>query len=264
MRLREGVLAGILVAVLQSGAALAQEVPPPDDRVAQVGSVAISRVDFDHWFAAASRSQYERPVEMVGPGYEQCTAVKRKLRATRGWRKLDERELRARCARDHHELRRQVMQFLVQSQWVEQEAAAAGVVVTEQRVRQIFKRQKRAAFPNERGYQRFLRKSGATEADILYRIRLDAVQNRLTRHVTRQAKPVTARDVARYRARHPRPFKGMGTKRANRVARRLLHAVREQVALGRFVASFRKRYRAKTWCADGYAVAECGAIAPPS
>ena len=263
MRLRQGVLAGIVVAVLQIGPALAQESPPPDDRVGQVGSVAISRADFDHWFAAASHARFQRPMEFVAPAYERCAAAKRKLRTKRGWRKLSERELRARCTRDHRELRRQVMQFLVQGQWVEQEAAARGVVLSERRVRQIFEAQKQKVFPKERAYQRFLRESGATEPDILHRIRLDALQNRVTRHVTRQAEPVTAKDVARFRADHPGWFKGMGAK-ANRRIRRLLVTAREQIALGRFIDDFRKRYRAMTWCADGYAIAECGAIAPPS
>ncbi len=229
MRLREGVLAGIAVAALQCVPAAAQELPPPEERVAQVGAVAISRADFDHWFATASHSQFQRPMEFVAPRYERCTAAKRTLRVKKGWRKLRERELRARCARDHREIRRQVMQFLVQSQWVEQEAAALGVAVSDRRVRQIFKRQKQAAFANERGYQRFLRESGATEADILYRIRLDTLQNGLTRHVTWNVAPA-----------------------------------REQIVLTRFIERFRKRYRAMTWCADGYVVAECGAIAPPS
>jgi hypothetical protein len=140
VRLREGVLAGVVVAALLCVPATAQEVPPEGERVAQVGAVAISRADFDHWFAAAAHTQAGRPMEFVAPGYERCTAAKRRLRVKKGWRKLDGRELRARCAQDHHELRRQVMQFLVQSQWVEQEAASRGVAVTERRVRQIFKR----------------------------------------------------------------------------------------------------------------------------
>ncbi|HYI79742.1 MAG TPA: SurA N-terminal domain-containing protein [Thermoleophilaceae bacterium] len=203
MRLREGVLAGIVVAALSCVSATAQELPPPDERVAQVGAVAISRTDFDHWFASASHSQFGRPMELVSPGYERCTAAKRKLRAAKGWRKLSERELRSRCARDHRDVRRQVMQFLVQGQWVEQEAATRGVAVSERRVEQIFEKQKRAAFSNERGYQRFLRESGATETDILYRIRLDTLQNRLTRHVTRSpssgSSRVSASAIARRR-----------------------------------------------------------------
>ncbi|HEU0019958.1 MAG TPA: SurA N-terminal domain-containing protein [Thermoleophilaceae bacterium] len=252
------------MAALQCAPAAAQEVPPPEERVGQVGAVAISLTEFEHWFAAATHSQFQQSMEFVAPGYERCTAAKRKLRAANGWRRLGGRELRARCARDHRMVRRQVMQFLVQSQWVEQEAAAVGVVVSERRVRQVFESQKRTAFPNERGYQRFLRESGASEADILYRIRLDTLQNRLTRHVTSHAEPVTAEDVARYRADHPDRYKNLSDGKANRKVRRQLQSASEQMTLGLFIEGFRKRYRALTWCADGYAIAECGAIAPPS
>lgn len=229
MRLREGLLAGIVVVAVQCVPAAAQEVPPESERVAQVGAVAISRADFDHWFAAAARSHAGRPMEFVAPGYERCTAAKRKLREAKGWRTLGERELRSRCARDHRMVRRQVMQFLIQAQWIEQEAAARGIAVSDRRVERNFESQKRAAFRNERGYQRFLRESGAIEADIKFRIRLDTLQNRITRQVTGNVGPA-----------------------------------REQMSLARFIESFRKRYRAITWCADGYAIAECGAIAPPS
>jgi len=230
VRWQEGILAAVAVALLQCVPAVAQEVPPPEaERVGQVGPVAIPLADFEYWFAAATHSFFGRPMELVAPRYERCTAAKRKLRAAKGWRKLGERELRSRCARDHRELRRTAMQFLVQAQWVEQEAAARGVAVSDRRVERNFESQKRAAFRNERGYQRFLRESGADEADIKYRIRLDTLQNRLTKDVTRNAGPA-----------------------------------REQIALWRFIEGFRKRYRAITWCADGYRIAECGAITPPS
>jgi foldase protein PrsA len=230
VRLREGLLAGIVMAALQCAPASAQEAPPSEvERVGQVGAVAIPLAEFEHWFAAATHTRFGRPMELISPSYERCTIAKRKLRAAKGWRKLGGSELRARCARDHRMLRRQAMQFLVQAQWVEQEAAAVGVAVSERRVRQVFERQKRMAFPNERGYRRFLRRSGASEADILYRIRLDTLQNRLTRHVTKNVGPA-----------------------------------REQIVLAQFIEGFRKRYRAISWCADGYAIAECGAIAPPS
>jgi hypothetical protein len=74
--------------------------------------------------------------------------------------------------------------------------------------------------------------------------------------------PVTKRDVARYRAAHPEQFAGMRERRANARARDLIASLRAQRALAVFIVDFRDRSRAKTWCADGYRVAECGAIAP--
>jgi hypothetical protein len=253
---------GLAVALAWCAPVVAQEASVLPDPVAQVGEVAIPLADYEHWFASASHATFGGPMEFVPPAYERCVAAKRKLRANKRWTKLGEQELRARCARDSRMLRRQVMQFLVQGQWVAQEAAAQGIEVSDQRVDRAFQRQRHAAFPNDAAYQRFLRRSGADEADIKHRIRLDLLQTFLTRRVTGQVPPVTRQDVARYRSAHPRQFADMKDAQANALARRLVRALREQRALFTFIASFHDRWRAKTWCADGYRVAECGAIAP--
>lgn len=265
MRVRVGSTVAVVVvaALAAAGPAWGQESRPAEsERVAQVGAVAISKAEFDHWFTAARRSLFEREVGLAPPGYEECVAEKRRQRAAKGWRRLSDDELRARCRIDHGSVRRQTLQFLVQGQWVEQEAAAQGVHVGPRQVERLFERQKRAAFPSERAYQRFLRRSGATEPDIKHRVHLDALQTVLTRRSAARAKPVTNRDVARYRAAHPRRFAGVERAKANRQIRRLLSSRREQAALAGFIEGFRSRYRAQTWCAPGYAIAECGAIAP--
>jgi hypothetical protein len=159
-------------------------------------------------------------------------------------------------------VRRSVVQFLVQGQWIQQEAALRGVEVGARRVERLLTSQKRAAFPNERAYRRFLRDSGTNETAIKYRIRLDALQTGLTRQLKRRVAPVTERDVARYRAAHAERYRGMRRAEANSQIRRLLVTRRQQLTLAGLIDRFRKHYRAITWCADGYAIAECGAIAP--
>lgn len=143
------------------GQATAQEDQPSADAVAQVGIVAISADDFAHWLGQAVHSHFQRPVELVAPRYEHCVAVKRRQRRAKGWRGLSAPMLRNRCAHDHRSLRRITMQFLVQAQWVEQEAARRGVEVGKRRVDRVFNRQRRSAFPTRASYERFLRESGA-------------------------------------------------------------------------------------------------------
>jgi hypothetical protein len=266
MRVRVGSMVAVVAMLLAVGPVAAQEPPPSaeSERVAQVGAVAISKAEFDHWFAAASRMKFKRAVELEAPEYADCVTAKRRQRAKKRRPSLSDDELRASCRIDHRSLRRQTLQFLVQGQWVEQEAAAHGVRVGPRRVERVFESQKRMAFPNEHAYQRFLRRSGSDETDIKHRVRLDELQNALTRKITARAKPVSDRDVARYRAAHPRRFAGMGRAKANRQIRRQLSSQREQATLQGFIDGFRGRYRALTWCAPGYAIAECGAIAPPS
>lgn len=227
----ERLLAAVIGAVLMCGTATAQESTLPPDPVAQVGPVAISAEEFEHWFAQAAHSHFGRPMELVGPAYERCVAAKRWKRVTKHWSGLNEPALRERCARDHRSLRRMVVRFLVQAQWIQQEATRQGVEVSDRRVNRLFERQRRTAFPERGGYERFLRESGASEDGIRYRIRLDALQNRLTRRIAARVRPVTA--------------------------------VGQQRALQRFIEGFRKRYMAVTWCAAGYEIGECGATAPP-
>jgi hypothetical protein len=246
---------------LSCGPAVAQEARTPDP-VAQVGSVAISGEEFEHWFAQAVQSHFGTAVELVAPDYARCVAVKRGQRVAKRWRWLSEPELRERCARDHRSLRRTTLQFLVQAQWVQQEAVRQRVAVGERRVNRLFKRQRRLAFPDRGGYERYLRESGASEGGIKYRIWLDALQNGLTRRLASRVRRVSRRDVTRYRADHPRMFAGMDRAKADRRIRALLLSRRQQLALSSYIERFRKRYRAMTWCATGYEIAECGAAAP--
>jgi hypothetical protein len=265
-RLREMVaIAAVSVAAASWCApAGAQEVPTAPDPVAQVGDVAITLADYERWFALAAHSTFGGPMKLVPPAYERCVASKRRLREAKHWAELDDGELRARCARDRRSLSRQVMQFLIQGQWIEQEAAVQEIEVGGPRVDRAFRRQKRAAFPDDHAYQRFLRESGSDEADIKHRIRLDLLQNLLTRRVTGRARPVTERDVARYRASHPGRFAGMSDRKARARARHLVGSLREQRMLLIFIDDFRGRWQAKTWCAPGYRIVECGAVARPS
>lgn len=265
MRVREGLLVAVATALLASGSAAAQETQAPGaEPVATVGDVPIAKAAYDHWLAEASHSHFRRRVELLPPGYEQCVTAKRRQRAAKRWRLLDPAELRRRCRLDHNMLHRTVVQFLIQAEWIQQEASRQGISVGPRRVERLFESQKRAAFPSEQAYQRFLRTSGSDEVDIKFRIRLDALQNGLTRLVTERARPVTKRDVARYRSAHPRRFADLDSRKAERRIRGLLQSQREQASLGDFIEGFRSRSRARTWCADGYVIEECGALAPPS
>jgi foldase protein PrsA len=89
---------------------------------------------------------------------------------------------------------------------VQQEAEAQGVKVTDQDIKRSFEDQKKQAFPNDKAYQQFLEQSGMTEADILFRVRLDQLQQKLTQKVTNDAKKVTDQDVQAYYEKNEKRF----------------------------------------------------------
>lgn len=251
-----------LVLLLAGWPGAARGEAPVEDELARVGTVSITKASFDRWLAQATHSEFGRAVKLVGPRFRRCVSALGDRRAAKGWRRLGRDELKARCRQTRLRLRRQVLQFLVQAQWVEQEATARGVAVGDRQVDRMFKRQRNLAFPGRRGFRRFLRETGTNPEAIKYRIRLDALQRRIVRRVMAAVEPVTARDVARFRARNRARLRGLPRARAERIARRILVAEREQATLAEFARDFRSRYRAITWCAGSPTIAECGATAP--
>jgi foldase protein PrsA len=98
------------------------------------------------------------------------------------------------------------MQFLIQAQWVQQEAASQDIKVSDAEVKRSFEDQKKQAFPNDKAYQKFLKTSGMTETDILFRVKLDTLQQKLTQKVTEQQSKVTDSDVSDYYDKNKKRF----------------------------------------------------------
>jgi foldase protein PrsA len=99
---------------------------------------------------------------------------------------------------DKQALRSQVMQQLISYQWLEAEAEDRGIAVAEGDVRKAFDQQRKASFPKDAGYRRFLSTSGQTEADLLLRVRAELLSNRIREQVTKELAPVSDKQIADY------------------------------------------------------------------
>jgi SurA N-terminal domain len=216
-RLPRIAMAAALLSGLVVAPATAQE-PVPDGAVARVGDERIGKGEFRHWMRIAVHGDDQAPREA---------------------------------------LRESTMLFLLHRAWTRQEAAAQGIVVKPAQVRRAFERQRRDAFPDERAFRRFLRRSGMAKRDLLQRIEFDMLQRRLTRAASADVPRVTREAVDRYYARHRRRFSGLTPARARRTIRVQLTAARRQRAIARFIVDFRSRYRAMTTCAEGYVIDAC-------
>jgi foldase protein PrsA len=98
------------------------------------------------------------------------------------------------------------MQFLIQAEWVQQEAKKQDVKVSDKTVRKSFEDQKKQAFPNDKAYKKFLATNGMTEADILFRVKLDQLQQKLTQKVTDDADKVSDSDIEDYYNKNKKRF----------------------------------------------------------
>jgi hypothetical protein len=119
----------------------------------------------------------------------------------------------------------QVMGFLLSTDWVLGEAKSLKIEVSAAVVRREFEKIRRQQFPRERDFIRFLRQSKQTRADLLMRVELDMLSARMQRK--------------------------MAVGRGPRAKAR---------ALSRFIARFRAKWTALTYCAPLYAVKDCGHV----
>ena len=90
------------------------------------------------------------------------------------------------------------MQFLVSAKWIEGEAKERGVSATPAEVERQFEQTKDQSFPNEKAYQRFLKTSGQTEEDLLFRVRLDVLSNKIRQQVTEDSQNVSDSEIEKY------------------------------------------------------------------
>jgi hypothetical protein len=166
----------------------------PQTAVACIGSQAITEATFQHW----------RTVAQAEPSSEAGHAL------------------------SAAEVTTQVMGFLISGDWVIGEARDLNVHVSPAEVRRTFNRTRKTQFPKQSEFQAFLGKSKETVADILLRVELDLLSQRLQRHVVAGE-----------------------------------HGAREkQQALKHFVSDFRKKWTAQTYCAAQYASRDCGHVQP--
>jgi parvulin-like peptidyl-prolyl isomerase len=180
----------------------------PANGVATVGDSVIRKADFDKWLRTASQGQSRSSTAAVPdpPSFANCVASLKGQPTPKGTKQPTDAQLKKQCKQQYNQLKGQVMQFLIQAQWVEQEAGNMGIKVSDAEVKRSFEDQKKQAFPNDKAYQKFLKTSGMTETDILFRVRIDMLQQKLTQKVTEKESKVTDSDVQAYYDKNKKRF----------------------------------------------------------
>jgi hypothetical protein len=164
--------------------------PAPGQVLACVADAAITGAPYAHWLAVADHVEAAKP----------------RLTAT--------------------ERREEVMNFLISSGWVLGEAAALHVTPSTRAVKHQFDRIRAQQFPKRREFAAFLRDSGQSTADILYRVGLNLASQAIQRRVEGRAH---------------------GTAAGLR-------------AFARFLPAFKSRWRGQTYCAAAFATMDCGHV----
>jgi foldase protein PrsA len=166
----------------------------PGNAVATVDGTAIDKDQFNHWMNVAAKTSGQPGASVPDPpDYDKCVAAKRKSlpKPGKGQPKTTDAQLKEQCKTEYNQLRDQVMQLLTSFEWIEGEAKDMGIKVTDAEVKKSFNEQKKQSFPKDADYQKFLKDNGQTEEDILVRVRLDMLSNKIRDKVIKGKDKVT-------------------------------------------------------------------------
>src|SRR4051794_6989156 len=185
----------------------------PSDSVAKVGDVKITKSQYQHWFLASVKQQAQSTGQKLDqvvapdpPNFTKCIAAKQKLPLPQGVPKPDAKALKAQCKQEYDGINQQTLQFLITSQWLTQEAAKRHITATDKEVRTTFQQQKKQSFPKEADYQKFLQSSGQTESDLLFRVKLSVLTNKLQQSIVKDKATVSDAAIQDYYNKNKQRF----------------------------------------------------------
>jgi foldase protein PrsA len=171
----------------------------PGNAVATVDGNAINKDDFNHWMTVAAKTSGQPNASVPdSPDFTKCVEQKRKSQPKpgKGQPKTTDQQLKDQCKQEYTALRDQVMQLLTSFQWIEGEAEEQGIKVSDAEVKKSFNEQKKQSFPKEADYQKFLKQNGQTEEDILERVKLDLLSNKIRDKIIKGKDKVTDAQIS--------------------------------------------------------------------
>jgi foldase protein PrsA len=180
----------------------------PSGSVVDVSGNTITTRAFNHWMYIAAKGQTQSnpgaPLVVPNdpPDFNGCVAQVRK--EVPSLAKVPSKQLKATCKQLFTSLSGQVLDFLIRAYWYQADAAKHHVSVSNTAVMNAFNHDKTAQFgTNQASFQSFLKQSGQTTQDVLYRVRVHLIYQKL---VNKELKPVTSSEIAAYYAAHATQF----------------------------------------------------------
>jgi foldase protein PrsA len=181
----------------------------PGNSVAKVGDQSIRRSTFDHWMQIAAVSAAGQtattgaaPKAQVpdAPSFTKCIAQKKATagKPAKGQPEPTEAQLKGQCQQEYNQLRNQVLEFLIRGNWIEQETKKQNLKVSDKDVQKQIDAAVKQAFQNPGDFQKFLQRSGLTQADVFYQQRNQLLQQKLTEKVTKAQGTVTDAQIQQY------------------------------------------------------------------
>jgi foldase protein PrsA len=155
----------------------------PGNSVADMAGNPITTQAFNHWMYVAEKGNAAQSpgapviVPTDPPEFKGCIAQVRKQIPSLA--KTSDATLKQQCGQLFTSLGNQVMHFLITAYWYQAEAHRLKINLTSAQVQQAFQTAKKQQFQTEAAFQTFLKQSGQTMQDILFRVRINEILKKL-------------------------------------------------------------------------------------
>jgi hypothetical protein len=235
----------------------------PSDAVAQVNGTAITTAAFEHWMhiavAGTSGASPSAVAVPQPPDYTACIAALAASapKPAKGAKAPSHSQLKAQCEREYESLKTDTLGYLISADWLIGEASAQGVALSDKQVHARLVSIARQDFPGKGSFERFLHSSPYTVSDLLLRIKLEMLSERLEHKALARATKVTQAQVASYYASHRSRYAHKPLSAVSTSIKQELRSQDQERAFSAFKTAFRKRWTARTDCRAGYVVLEC-------
>ncbi len=180
----------------------------PSDAVANVSGNPITTRAFNHWMyvAAKGEAQSSQGAPVIAPtdppDFTGCISQVRQQDPSLA--KVSDKQLKATCKQLFTSLNSQVLDFLIRAYWYQAYAAKHNVTVSNSAVQAAFNHDKAAQFGSSPSkFQSFLSQSGQTVQDVIYRVRVNLIYQKL---VNKETQPVSTSEINAYYAAHSSQF----------------------------------------------------------
>ena len=181
----------------------------PADSVATVDGTSIKKSEFEHWLSVASKQQAvsgQTAVVPDPPNYTKCVAALQKVPVAKGQAKPSAAALKSQCEQQYEGLKQQVMQFLVQSEWLLKEADSRKLTAKPATVQKQLDDQIKQSFPKRSDFDTFLKQSGMTMNDLLFRVKIDVLTQQVRQKIVAGRDKVSDAQIASYYSKNQSRF----------------------------------------------------------
>ncbi len=178
----------------------------PGNAVVQVAGTPITKTAFGHWMKVASASTTsetgttEKPVVPEPPKYTACIAhlAATAAKPAKGQAAPTTAKLKTECETQYKALQTEVLGFLISSQWVIGEASSLGVKLSDAEIKKEFAKIKNEEFPKAAEFEKFLATSGQSVSDLLLRVKLNLLSQKIEKKIIKDKSKVTQAQIAKY------------------------------------------------------------------